>query len=122
MRTQRKIVAEVEREDMIDEDLTCILSYTLYREFTPSNHVVHYISGYMVVRREGQLLREDLEIAGVPGGNPLLAVELFNRIAEADEPVFPVHLHDVVSDGWKPEPAQTLTINMEALAISMEAV
>lgn len=112
----------MEREDLIDDDLTCLLSYTLYREFTPSNHVAHYISGYMVIRREGQLLREDLEIAGVPGGNPLLAIELFNRIAKAGEPVFPVHLHDVVSDGWKPEPAQAPAINMEALAVIMEAV
>lgn len=114
MRTQREIVAEVEREDRM-EDVTYVTRHTLYREFTPNNHAAYYISGYMEIRREGHLLREDLEIAGVPGGNPLTAFELFHRIAEAREPVFPVHLHDVVSDGWKAESSVAPAMSMEAM-------
>lgn len=98
MRPESELVQSLERAWRDDAGCTRVFHYGLYRENTPARNGFHYIRCHMEVWHGQKLAAESLDFAGGLGMDESLARSVFARLVQAEEPVSPVHLADVVRD------------------------
>ncbi|GEM_PF-5901259 len=93
-----KLVAESIRKRREEAGEERVYRYGLFRDTTRNGSVVHYIKAISEIRREGQLVDEDVAVSPGLGSTSQVAVKVFEMIAETVEPLSPIHLADVVRD------------------------
>jgi len=74
------------------------IEYDLCSERTPSGSEFLYIKGYERCFSGNELIEEDFGLSPVLAAEPTLAIEVYTRVCQAEEPVSAMHLLDVTQD------------------------
>ena len=80
------------------EGARIVLHYGLCRETTPNGNDYHYLKIHQETWFGSQLIAEDLQVVGGFGRNVDQVTSLYKKICAAKDPVFPIHLIDLVHD------------------------
>lgn len=93
-----KLLCSRVREAVSDPDLRWVIEYELCSERTLSGEEFLYIKGYERCYHGCMLLDEQLGVSPVLDTGVAEALDIYTMICQADQPVSPTHLVDVVQD------------------------
>ena len=80
------------------EGARIVLHYGLCCERTPNGNDYHYLKIHQETWRDSELIAEDLQVVGGFGRNLDQVTSLYEKICASSDPVFPIHLMDLVHD------------------------